>query len=442
MNYHLNMILTPKAIIIIAGGAVPLALSLANPAFLTAALIYDALVLAAIAADWLRTPTPRQLSVERDCQDELSMGSANPILLRLHNSGESPARVQVHDEPPSVFPCEGNDAGVSVPPRSEVEFTYLLTPTARGDFRFGDLYLRSTGHLGLVVRQFRREASRPVRVYPDILQARKYEIRKRRAGAVEIGGRRTRMIGLGTEFESLRDYQPDDEYRRIDWKASARRARLTSRQYQIDRTQNIVLALDAGRTMCVSLGGMTKLDYAINAALMLGYVASSGDDRVGLIAFAGEIGAYLPPRRGRGHFLNMLRALYNIPLTTGESDYVAAFRFISAKWRKRSLIVLFTDLLDSESSGELIANLSVMSRRHLCLCVVVGDPAVNASALSSPGSPDEVYEQAAAIQALQFRKQAIASLRRAGVEVVDADPSSLAAAVVDTYADIKARLRI
>ncbi|MDO8683757.1 MAG: DUF58 domain-containing protein [Armatimonadota bacterium] len=434
------MILTGAAIIILAIGVLPLALSTIDSAFLFIAAVYNAAVVLAVITDYRRAPDASKLFVERECEEELSMGEPNQILLRVRNLGDIPATIDVRDETPVDFNCSENTARVSVPAHAELEHIYLMEPYARGDFQFGDIYIRSYGKLGLAARQFKIPSARHIRVYPDILQAKKYDLARRRGRLMEIGSHRTKFLGIGTEFESLRDYQPDDEYRRIDWKASARRARLTSRQYQLDRTQNILLVLDAGRTMCVSLDGMTKLDYAINAALMLAYVASSGDDKVGMLVFSDEINSYLPPRRGRGHFLNMLQALYNAPFTTRESDYGFAFRFISSRWRKRSLLVVFSDLIDKQSSSEIIANLAAVSRKHLCLCVAIGDPQTNAAAVKDPAKVDEVYEQAVAIQTLQARKQAIAALAGAGVMVIDAEPSGLASAIVGKYSEIKSRL--
>jgi uncharacterized protein (DUF58 family) len=341
-----------------------------------------------------------------------------------------------------MFTIEGNVANVELKPRQNKELIYHVNPHARGDFEFKDVYIRLLGPMKMIYRQHRIPMARHIKVYPNLLDVRKYDLFLRRGRILETGSRRVRLYGRGTEFESLREYVPDDEFRQVDWKASARRGKLMSRQYQVERSQNVLILLDAGRTMSVRVEEMAKLDYAINAALMLSYVASSGDDKVGLLTFSGKVDRFLPPAKGRAQALAIMEALYNVPLTTQESDYAGAFLYMARRWRKRSLVVVFSDLLDPESSRQIIMHLQTLASTHLCMCVAISDTNVLSTARAVPEESSAFYEKAAAVELLHERQQAIGALTRAGVIVIDSEPGTLSPAVINQYLQIKARLQL
>lgn len=436
------MIITSRFAVYLALAGVPLAFSGLIPAAGWLGLVYVAAVFVAALTDWFLSPERSAVDVERRCEDKLSIGAPNPVVISLQSRSKQPLDMIVRDEPPYLFKIDGNTSTVKLAPRANHEITYHITPHARGDFEFGDIFIRFKGPLGLVVRQCRIPAARQVKVYPNLLDIRKYDLLLRRGRTLESGTRRIRLYGRGTEFESLRDYVPDDEFRQVDWKASARRGRMISRQYQVERSQNVVILLDAGRTMSVRVEEMAKLDYAINAALMLAYVAAAGDDKVGLLTFAQKVERFLPPSKGRSQALSIMQALYNVPMTTEESDYNKALLYLAHRWRKRSLVVVFTDLLDPESSRQIITNLQTLASTHLCMCVAISDSNVIASARSVPSETAHVYEKAAAVEVLNERQQAIAVLQRAGVVVVDSEPGTLSPAVINQYLQIKERTRL
>ena len=197
-----------------------------------------------------------------------------------------------------------------VAPRGTWEFIYHVRPLRRGDYQFGDLSLRWLGPLGLVIRQANVDAKEPVKVYPNLLDVRRYDLLLRRNRLQEMGLRTTRQFGEGTEFERLREYLPDDEYRRINWKATARRNFPVTTEYQTERSQQVIAVLDAGRMMQSPVADIAKLDYVVNAVLLLTYVATGKGDRVGMLSFADDVMHYLSPRQGRGQFYRMLELLY------------------------------------------------------------------------------------------------------------------------------------
>ena len=253
------------------------------------------------------------------------------------------------------------------------------------------------------------------------------------------GVRRTRNVGAGREFASLRDYTPDDEYRTIDWNATARRGKVIARTYEQERSQDILILIDQGRLMRQEIGSTQKLDHVVSAALMLAHVVAEADDRVGLLTFAGDTRAWLPPTRGRSAYAGILEALYAARAEPEESDYRGAFRFLAGRWRKRSLAVVFTDLADPESSAVLLREIGHLADKHVVVCVVVSDPLIAERARQEPTTADSVYEKAVAEEVLAERRRALNLLKKRGVLIVDAEPQELSVELISRYLLVKSR---
>lgn len=399
-----------------------------------------ALILAAADCLWLGRITRPE--IQRTVDEKLSLGASNPITVHIRNSSFSSLRGFVRDEYPEDFTALGNVMPLDLAPRAETELVYHATPPHRGDFNFGDIYLRLRGQLGFMSRQIKYPMHKAVKVYPNILDMRRYEIGLKRQRVVQPGQRVTQVHGRGTDFESLRDYMPDDEFRSIDWKASARRSKFISRQYQEEKSQNVLLVLDCGRVMGAVINGLSRLDWSVNAAMMLAHVAAIKGDKVGLMAFGEEILGFAPPKSGKSQVLSLLRMTYNLKSASGDSDYYHSFPFLTRKWTRRSLVVVFTELTDPEASKPLISQLVGLTRKHLCLCVAMADPAVIEAAHSTPTQPEDAFRIAAAKQVLQARKLAAAQLIRAGAIVVDVLPDQFTPAVVNQYLRVKGAGRL
>jgi uncharacterized protein (DUF58 family) len=297
--------------------------------------------------------------------------------------------------------------------------------------------------LGFFLRQFKVSVeNNNIRVYPNILEIRKYQLLAQQGHLIEAGIKPSRMVGLGTDFESLRDYQVDDEYRRINWGATARRGRLISNQYEVDKSQNILLVLDAGRLMSGAVNSLAKLDHAINASLLLGYVGVNRDDKVGLVAFADRVKLYIPPGKGKPQLQKILASLYNLQPEVVESDYQAACQYISFKNRKRSLICIFTDLIDEQASQALITYVSSLTKNHLVMCITMLDPSLVRQARKIPVHSSEVYEKGVARAVLRNREKAMTMLKNRGVVVVSVPPEELSIAIINKYLELKSLARL
>ncbi len=400
---------------------------------------YLVIVLVLFVLDFRLAGKIDRFEIGRQNDSKLSLGANNPIRLHLRNMGARPASFSLRDEPPDEYQVDQRILTGEVDGRDQWQATYHVRPLRRGDYRFGDINLRWRSPMGLLVRQGHIASAAPVKVYPNLLDVRSYDLLLRRNRLQEIGLRHTRMFGQGTEFERLREYLPDDEYRRINWKATARRHRPVTVQYQTERSQNIMMVLDTGRMMQSPVADMAKLDYVINAALLLAYVASGKGDNVGMMTFADDVSLFLRPRQGRGQFYRMLEMLYAVRAQAVEPDYRRALAYLALKQRKRSLVVIFTDLSGGLSMNALVAHMSVLARRSLPLVVTISDPDVHAAAEQIPLDSLGVYQRAAAAQLLDERRVTLENLGRQGVSTLDVPANQLSISVINRYLELKGK---
>ncbi|MCI0394209.1 MAG: DUF58 domain-containing protein [Chloroflexi bacterium] len=409
------------------------------PALQWLAGLYALLVVGLLLLDWRLAGPVRRFDLERQHDTKLSLGANNPIHLLLRNRSRRPATFWLRDEPPDAFEMDTRLLSGAAGPHSAWQGVYHVRPLRRGDYRFGNLNLRWRGPLGLAVRQGTVAAAGPVKVYPNLLNVRRYDLLLRRNRLQELGLRHTRQFGEGTEFERLREYLPDDEFRRIDWKATARRHRPVTVEYQTERSQNVVAVVDTGRMMQSPVERIAKLDYVINAVLFLAYVATGKGDKIGLMTFADDVGHFLAPRQGRGQFYRMLEMLYAVEAEPVEPNYQRALAYLALKQRKRALVVIFTDLSGGVSMSALVSHASVLARRSLPLVVTISDPDIVATARQQPRDSLAVYQRAAAAQLLDERQLALDTLHRQGVLTLDVPANQLSIAVINRYLELKGK---
>ena len=436
------MLPTPRLLVLMLLGAVLVAgASFAQP-LVWVSVAYFMALLGLVVADLLLSTRPDQIDIERTTDPKLSLGADNLVRIALTN--RSPRRVvfQLRDEYPYQFRVDQQLLAGTMPALAGMEARYHVQPLTRGDYTFGAVNLRYGSTLGTFRRQARYEIAADIRVYPNVLDVRKYDLLARRGLLMELGLRNARLGGAGTEFERLRDYTPDDEYRRINWKATARRNRPIAVEYETERSQHIVYVLDTGRLMRPPIGELAKLDYAINAALLASYVATLRGDQVGLLTFADEVGVYLAPAKGRSQFYSMLELLYNVRSEPVEADYGRALGYLGVKNKRRSLIVIFTDLVTLDAAQPLIAYTARLALRHLPLVVTMHDPHIAAMARAPAISAAAVYERAVAERLVDERRVILDTLNRAGVLTLDVEADKLSIAVINKYLELKSRSRL
>lgn len=381
------------------------------------------------------------VDVRRTSREVFSIGRANPVTLELRSRSSRRLHVEVNDDLFDHAAAAELPLALDLKAGARAQATYRVIPRRRGTYALGAHTLRYRSPLGLWIRQLRVPANQPVRIYPDVQAVRDYELLARQSR--DAAARATRRRGGASEFEALREYQRDDEYRRIDWKATARRHKLIARQYQLERDQSIVFMLDAGRLMSAESDDLSLFDHALNATLMLTYVASRGGDQVGLMTFADRVLTYLPPGPGKSASQRLIRSLFSVHPELVETDYEGAFTQLGPRLRKRSLVVLFTQIQNHNAAQQLLRLARGLQPRHLPLIILLRDPAVEALVQidAAQFGPDarQPYVTAAAAETLSWQGRLIRDLKRAGALVLDVFPRELSPSLINRYLEIKAR---
>ena len=436
----MRFVFSTRFFLLLAAGLALLSVGWISRGALYVTLLYDVALMATAAADYLLSEKENSFRVEREMEERFAMGSENEVTIKIANRAQRKVTFIVKDEyPPRMELTSPREAQLTIPVGRSRAWRYSLLPTARGKYDFGNTVLRFRTRLGLLWRQITYPTATNVKVYPDIREARKHELYAHRNRRPEPGLRRMRVRGQGREFESLREFVIGDEIRHISWAATARRGKVITRQYTIERSQNIVVLLDTGRLMTARIGKLTKLDHAVNATLSIAYVAAAGGDNVGLVAFSRRVVSYLPPRRGRDQINRLMEALYSLEPQMIEPSYKRAFNFFGANCKRRSLVVILTDLVDRDASAELLAHTSQLIPRHLPLIITIGDTDLREMVRAQPATSGDVYRQAVAEEILRQREEALMRIRHAGGLALDVPAGRLSLELVNKYLEVKER---
>src|SRR5579863_2757825 len=325
------------------------------------------LILAAALLDLAVSPSLRRIDVEREMSDVMSVGARNAIRMWLTNRNRQEVKIDFQDEPPAPCATDGLPFVMTLSPLKGRYRVYHVEPHHRGQASFGDIFLRSTSRFGFWTFFDQRPATRLVKVYPDIQAVHGIELLARRNRLAETGLKLSRLRGRGTEFDRLREYRREDEFRHIDWKATARQKQLISREYVVERNQNILIVLDCGRSMCNELGGISHLDRALNAAIVLSYIALRQGDNVGFLAVSNRAERWVRPVRGAGAIQTIIRHTYDIAPRYEASDYGLMVEELRRRFRKRSLVVLLTHALDELHLAAISQQVRQLRSPHLVL---------------------------------------------------------------------------
>jgi uncharacterized protein (DUF58 family) len=434
----MRFVFTRLFYILLLAGLVPLSLSWGRPRWQWATLLYDVALLAAAILDARLSRLPEGFAVRREFGGRFAIGAETEVRVHLLNHSQNAISLQVKDEfPPQMILREAREARLHVGAQSSATLIYSLQPPRRGRFEFGRTALRYLSRLGLAWVQTSLGEAESIKVYPNMRRAREAELKALGARSLVASHRKTSWRGEGREFESLRDYVRGDELRHVSWSATARRGKLTTRQYQIERDQTILIALDAGRLMTARIEQETKLDSAVHATLALMSAAQRGGDNSGLVVFGRRIKSYLPPKRGREHMDAALEALHAVEPEMIEPSYARAFEFIAINCKRRALVVVLTDLVDEEGSRELLSSLKLLRPRHLPLVVTISDRDLRAAVGDEPTSIPELFTQSVAEEILHQREAALRLVESQGGLALDVTSATLAPSLLETYIRVK-----
>jgi uncharacterized protein (DUF58 family) len=407
--------------------------------------IWDGLFLLLWLQDLMRLPKPGELELRRIWHSAPSLGVRSKISVELHNFGRRPVFARVTDETSRALRREPPVLELAAPAGGMASAQYEIFPAQRGDLLIGKFYMRYQSALRLAERWAVAETSATVRVLPNLEQAKQQTLYLIRTRQVAMERRRRRLRGLGREFESLREYRTGDEFRNISWTATARRSKLITRVFQVERSQTVWIVLDAGRLLreqIVRGAGslrLSKLDYAVDAALALAQVAMHSGDRVGLLAYGREIQQNQNAGRGAAHLHSLVESLALVHPEPYEADHGRAAHALLTEQHRRSLIVWITDLAETAGTPDVVEYALQMTRRHLVLFAAVGQPDLNELVAQRPESEEEMFRYVAAIEIVQRRELLLRRLRQRGVLAMELMPGALAVSLVNQYLDIKER---
>lgn len=410
----------------------------------TDVLLLVAVVVDARLAPSVTAPIPPAVVVARESAPGFSLGHTGEVTYRWRNRAARAARLRFREVRPDLIGGPQPPRTLRLAPHGTATETLAVVPVRRGKERSdaGAFVVDSIGPLGLGVRRAWIRLPWAVTVYPPMISMRLRATVAQALRRREMGLQAFRQLGEGRLFESLRDWVPGDDPRHVDWKATARRRKVITRNYEAERRQHVLLVLDTGRLLTADVGGVPRLDYAVHAALELAYAAAQHDDDVGVMAFADGVQHFVAPQRGRVGLKRVLDVLAVLEPSLVEPDYPGAFRYLAARNRKRALTVLFTDVIDRFASEAVVANVASLRPRHLPLAVTLRNPALDAVAQARPEVARDAYRKAAGEELLRARDEALAVMRRSGVLVIDVPPERAAAAVVSRYLELKRRGRL
>jgi uncharacterized protein (DUF58 family) len=400
------------------------------------------LVLLVFLADGVLAGTRLRLRLERQAPGQLYVDQLQPIAWLLENRGLSAVTVQLCDRLPEHSRAEPRHLQTTVAAGSRASASYNLFPTQRGDASFGDLTFRVLGPLGLAWRQKTLTAGQPVRVLPHLANWKAAELTVRKALLRQAGSHRYRWRGAGTQFESLREYSPEDDIRWIDWKATARAQKPISRNFEVERHQQVILLVDASRMMTTYCGTRTKFDVVLEAAVLMSRAVVDQGDSLGLVLFSDQVEVYLHPRRERTRISAVMDVLYARQPRLVEPNYELALTLAARRNPRRSLIILFTDLMVIEAARRMAAYVRSLAVRHLPFVVTIADETLGHWEFVEPNTSEELYRVGVAHELVAQRLELLEQLRRGGAEVLDSPAEQLAARTIERYFDLKRRLRL
>ncbi len=460
--------LTPLAMVLLACGLVLSAPAFWHPRWIWGMFAWDAVVLLLAVLDAVRLPRPADFLLTRSFLDSPQLGQPTRVELQVMMQADAVVDLRLVDDLDTALVATPVEQRVRVFPREAAVSVATVYPRERGDFVMRRVYLRYRGVLRLVERwaaaqpvEGNGEAQR-VRVFPALEESREstkfYLLRARQ---IEMQKRRLRLRGTGRDFESLRDYQQGDELRNVSWTATARRNKLVSRQFTVERSQQVWIVLDAGRLSRTAFelkrGGVesfaeteaektaahllsvTQLDQAAQAAAMLAQVINGSGDKFAMMAYGQKIQQLLPPGAGQTHLRTLIDQLSRTRSERAEGDHLGAMARLKAVQRRRGLIVWVTELTDSAGRPEIVAAAAELVRRHLVVLVLLKHPELDELAARTPATRAEMFHAAAAQEMIERRRETVAQLERQGVLIVETTAAEVGVNAITKYLEVKAK---
>jgi uncharacterized protein (DUF58 family) len=410
-----------------------------DPHFLLVLAAWDLCAITAWAVDLNRLPPPHQVIVERSWQGPASLSNDVQVTLEIQNLGSTYIECRMLDDVPGAFRSSTPDLLIPAAAHGSGSNSYTARPLQRGDLRLGGAWLRYQSNAHFAERWAYADLEQTIRVFPDLEEARRHNIYLSRARQIELEKRLIRQRGTGREFESLREYQPGDEFRDICWTATARRGKHVTKLYQVERSQAVWIVLDAGRLLRTRVGELSKLDLSVNAALSLAQIALYSGDRTGVLVYGRQVQQRVGLGRGLGHMRAIMEALASAHEEPSEADHLYAAAALLQMQKQRSLIIWITDLADTSMTPEVIESASQILSKHVLLFAVIAQTDLNELANKYPQNPEDMFEIMAAQELVLRREMLIGRIRGKGALALEISPNALTTVLVNRYLEVKER---
>jgi len=388
--------------------------------------------------DGFRAGSPTSVVVSRDLPSSVVMGSSSTITWKVVNQADRRRSIRIADDFAPSLGAERR-AHLRLPALGVGDVHIPFVPTRRGLFTPSRITVRVDGPWGLMSRQGERVQPAEMRVVPVFRSKREIELRLHRARLLEIGSRSVRARGGGTEFDHLREFGVDDSYRHIDWSATARTGHPIVRSYRAEEHRSVVVMLDNGRMMAARSGGVTRLEHAMDAVMALATVSSRVGDKLGLVTFDREPHRIVAPGRGRRQMSHLTETIFALEPVLSESDYDLAATTVLARFRRRVLVVLLTDLVNPVVEASIAPAVKALTTRHQVVVGAVTNSEVADWSRRLPTGVTEAYETGSALSSIDERVEASRRLRSIGAAVIDVEAGRLGPSLVDHYLETKAR---
>ena len=380
----------------------------------------------------------RGIDASRLCAERFSNGEENEVKLFVDNGFPFKVKVDVIDESPVVFQRRDISYITSLNSHQGKNIIYKLRPTNRGVYSFGKIRVFASTIIGLIQRRFTCGNDQDIKVYPSYLMLNQYELLAMSNNLSDMGIKKIRRIGNNTEYEHIKDYVSDDDFRTINWKATARRNKLMVNVYTDEKSQQIINVIDKGRVMQQTFGGMTLLDYAINASLVLSYIAMHKEDKAGVMTFERQFDTYTRPERSKAHMQHILESLYHQETTFGESDFSSLCVNVSRLVTKRSLLIVYTNFLGENAMKRQLPYLKQLSRSHVVLVVFFEDTELDEYSKKTSYDMQDYYCHAVAENFIYEKKAIVSILKQNGIYALLTPPENLSVNVINRYLEMKA----
>ncbi|MCL2398287.1 MAG: DUF58 domain-containing protein [Defluviitaleaceae bacterium] len=422
---------TRRFVILAVSGIFLLLAAALLPSFLSEFVfwMYNLIIFALLVVDFILTPKASDFTVQRINTEKLSHYALNQISFTVHNPSMYIIKVHALDQVSGRhFKVAAKNLMHTIAPHTEKIFSYEVIPSKRGAFTFEYIHLRVQGILGLATKYYSHHCPCEFKVYPNLKDLRRFRIMMQKNRLLPQGDKTVKIFGAGTEFESLRTYVEGDDYRKINWPVTARERRLIVNDYQIEKNQPVFMMIDGGRPMSYSVKGYKKLDYAINAALVLSDIVNQKGDQSGLLVFDREIRSLVMPGKGEVHRNNLMETLYHIHDTKDTSNYEAAFLALCQKQKRRSLVFIFTDFETLEEARELTNHVAHLKRFHFPIVVFMKN-----EELIALTSHYDVFVQEVARSFLDERRELFRTLNTMAIPNVETTAENFSTTAVNQY---------